>query len=72
MKLDVTVMDQHYRDQLRSQREDFEMVPRNFYLKERDFESAVATPRAAQGASRCSRERMPSPRSGGDERRRAP
>ena len=39
MKLDVTVMDQHYRDQLRSQREEFEKVPRNFYLKERDFES---------------------------------
>ena len=39
MKLDVTVMDQHHRDQLRSQREEFEKVPRNFYLKERDFES---------------------------------
>ena len=39
MKLDVTVMDQQYRDQLRGQREDLEKVPRNFYLKERDFES---------------------------------
>ena len=39
MKLDVTVMDQHYRDKLRSQREEFEKVPRNFYLKDRDFES---------------------------------
>ena len=39
MKLDVTVMDQQHRDQLRGQREDLEKVPRNFYLKERDFES---------------------------------
>ena len=39
MKLDVTVMDQQYRDQLRGQWEDLEKVPRNFYLKERDFES---------------------------------
>ena len=38
MKLDVTVMDQQCRDQLRSQREELEKVPRNFYLKERDFE----------------------------------
>ena len=39
MKLDVTVMDQQYRDQLRGQREELEKVPRNFFLKERDFES---------------------------------
>ena len=39
MKVDVTVMGQHYRDQLRGQREELEKVPRNFYLKERDFES---------------------------------
>ena len=39
MKLDVTVMDQHYRDQLRGQRVELEKVSRNFYLKEHDFES---------------------------------
>ena len=43
MKLDVTVMDQQYRDQLGGQREEFEKVPRNFYLKERDFESHGCT-----------------------------
>ena len=43
MKLDVTVMDQQYRDQLRGQREELEKVPRNFYLQERDFESHGCT-----------------------------
>ena len=32
MRLDVTVMEQHYRDQLRGQREELEKVPRNFFL----------------------------------------
>ena len=52
MKLDVTVMDQHYRDQLRGQREELEKVPNNFYLKERDFEAHGYT-EGALGAYRC-------------------
>ena len=78
MKLDVTVMDQHHRDQLRGQREELETVPRNFCLRERDFESQwlhrglLGVHLAAQERIACSSQyRMPGPRRGGDEGRQA-